>query len=147
MSPKQWVFDPGSGGVKIPDAVKRRTEQRIRTYAESHFAGKYTRLDIRFRSQFCYIDAYAEPELRQGWPPDDWPETRDEYIDRMRNTPIHLCRLRYFGREDGWGFAFYTYSSEKYELSIFDDGTFFGTPEDAFRISAGLYLSNPRSAS
>ncbi len=142
MSAKQWVFDPDSGGVKISAAVKRRTEQRIRAYAEAHYAGKYTRLDIRFRSQFCYIDAYTEPVLAEGWPPEDWPETREETIERMRNSPIHLCRLRYFGREDGWGLAFYTYSNEKYTLSVYDDGDFFGTPEDAFRIAAGFHLTD-----
>lgn len=142
MSGKQWVFDPDSGGVKIPATVKRSTEQRIRAYAEAHFSGKYTRLDIRFRSQFCYIDAYTEPVLTEGWPPDDWPETREEYVERLRNTPTHLCRLRYFGRVDGWGFAFYTYSNNKYTLSLYDDGDFFGTPEDAFRISANMYLLN-----
>ncbi|MCB0159451.1 MAG: hypothetical protein KDD83_15055 [Caldilineaceae bacterium] len=142
MAGKQWMFDPDSGGVKIPDTVKRRTEQRIRAYAEQHFAGKYTRLDIRFRGQFCYIDAYTEPILRDGWPPDDWPETREEYVERLRNTPTHLCRLRYFGGEERWGFAFYTYSNEKYTLAMYDSGEFLGTPEDAFRISARLYLNN-----
>jgi len=29
MSPKQWVFDPASGGVKIKENIKRRTEERI----------------------------------------------------------------------------------------------------------------------
>lgn len=140
-SRKQWVFAPDSGGVRISDALKRRTEQRIRKYAEEHFAGRYTKLDIRFRGQFCYIDAYTEPEpLTPGWPPPDWPETREEYLERLRNTPTHLCRLRYFGREDGWGFAFYTYSNEKYELSMFPSGQFFGPPEDAFEVSANVYL-------
>ena len=136
----QWVFDPDSGGVKIPEAVKRRTEARIQRFAAENYAGKFTRLDIRFRSQFCYIDAYTEPHVHEGWPPPDWPEPREQYIERLRNTPTHLCRLRYFGREDGWGFAFYTYSHEKYELAMFDSGDFFGTPEDAFRLSA-VYLS------
>ena len=57
----RWVFDPDSGGKKIPDAVKARTERRLRDYAEKNFASRYTRLDIRFRAQFCYIDAYTEP--------------------------------------------------------------------------------------
>jgi hypothetical protein len=39
-------------------------------------------------------------------------------IERLRNTPTHLCRLRYFGGDE-WGFAFYAYSSEKYELAVF----------------------------
>ena len=55
---KRWVFDPDSGGKKIPETVKRDVTQRIEKYAAEHYAGKYTRLDIRFRAQFCYIDAY-----------------------------------------------------------------------------------------
>jgi hypothetical protein len=142
MTQKQWVFDPDSGGVKIPPAVRDRTEERIRRYAEAHFAGRYTRLDIRFRGQFCYVDAYQEPELvGPDWPPPDWPESREEYLERMRNTPLHLCRLRYFGNEDRWSFAFYTYSSERYELSVFPSGEFFGPPEVAFAISAEVYLT------
>lgn len=139
---RKWVFAPDSGGVRVPETVKRRTEQRIRKYAEEHFAGKYTKLDIRFRGQFCYIDAYREPEpLTPGWPPANWPETREEYLERLRATPIHLCRLRYFGDEDHWSFAFYTYSNERYELCMFPSGEFMGPPEAAFQVSAGLYLS------
>ena len=143
MSRRRWGFAPDSGGVKIPEAVKRRTEDRIRRYAEANFAGRYTRLDIRFRGKFCYIDAYTEPEpLGPNWPPPDWPESREEYLERMRNTPTHLCRLRYFGREEDWGFAFYSYGDEKYKLSVFLTGEFFGPPEDAFEVSAGVYLQN-----
>ena len=140
MSRGQWVFDPDSGGKKIPDAVKARTEARIRRYAEENFAGHYTRLDIRFRGQFCYIDAFTEPSLLSGWPPPDWPETREQVIERLRNTPTHLCRLRFFGKEEGWGWAFFTYSNEKYQLSMFPSGEFFGTPEEAFHLSAQMYL-------
>jgi len=136
-----WVFAPNSGGKTIPDTVKRRTEERIRRYAEQHYAGRYTRLDIRFRAQFCYIDAYTEPTPPPpGWPPPDWQETREEHMERVRNTPIHLCRLRYFGDEERWGFAFYTYSAERYELSVFPSGDFMGPPEEAFEASANLYL-------
>ncbi len=140
MSTGGWVFSPGTGGKKIPDAVKYATEQRIRRYAEEHFAGRYTRLEIRFRGQFCYIDAYTEPEdPGPGWPPPDSQETREQFLERLRNTPTHLCRLRYFGGER-WGFAFYTYSNERYELSVFPSGDFFGTPEEAFQVSAQMYL-------
>ena len=136
---KRWVYDPHGGGTKISDSVKLRTEARIQKYAEENFAGKYTRIEVRFRSHFCYIDAYTEPVLAPGWPPADWPETREEFIERMRNMPTHLCRLRYFGDEESWGFAFFAYSSEKYELSVFPNGEFRGTPEDAFQAS-GMYL-------
>ncbi len=138
---KVWVFDPDSGGVKIPERLKPEVVRRINAAAEEHFKGKYTRLDIRFRGHFCYIDAFSEPEVREGWPPTkDWGETLEEFIERLRNTPTHLCRLRYFD-DDRWGFAFYKYSDEKYESSIYPSGEFLGKPEDAFLTSASVYLS------
>ena len=137
MSP--WVKDPDSGGVKIPKVVQERIKQRILKYAEAHYAGKYTRLDIRFRSQFCYIDAYQAPQIEPDFPPANFPISREEYLEQIQNIPTHLCRLRYFGDEEAWSFSFYTYSNEKYELSMFKTGSFYGTPEAAFEASA-LYL-------
>ncbi len=73
MPKKVWMRDPDGGGVKIPPAVKARTEQRILRYAEEHYEDKYIRLEVRFRGQFCYIDAYTEPSSpgyirpRSGW--------------------------------------------------------------------------------
>ena len=104
MSP--WVRDPNSGGVKIPEKVRERVKQRILQYAENHYSGKYIRIDVRFRRQFCYIDAYKEPYLAPDFPPPDFPESREEYLERLRNSPIHLCRLRYFGDENAWSFSF-----------------------------------------
>ena len=136
----QWVFDPGSGGVNIPERKRREVKQRIEQFAAENYAGQYERLDVRFRGKFCYIDAYTEPFVAEGWPPEDWPETREEMIERLRNTPTHLCRLRYLGGDE-WGFAFYTYSNESYELSVFPSGKFSGTPEEAFTASA-MYLTS-----
>jgi len=140
MTPKQWVYDPGSGGVKVPPKIQADVEKRIRAVAEKEFNGKYTRLEIKFKKQFCYIDAYTEPVVQENWPPDNEFETRAQYYERLRSFPTHLCRLRYFSN-DSWGFAFYTYSNEKYELSTYDDGQFTGKPEDAFLISANAYLN------
>jgi hypothetical protein len=64
-SRKQWVFSPDIGGIKIPERVQRDVQQRLAAVAAERFAGKYTRLDIRFKAQFCYIDAYTEPPNRQ----------------------------------------------------------------------------------
>ena len=90
----------------------------------------------------CYVDAYMELEpLGPNWTPADWPETREQYLERLRTTPTHLCRLRCFGDEERWGFAFYTYSNERYQLAAFHSGEFFGTPEEAFHVSADVYLS------
>lgn len=135
-----WVLSPHTGGQKIPEAVKHRTEQRLRAHAEKRYKGRYSRLDIRFKGPFCYIDAYREPK-----PPDRWTppgETREQYIERLRNTPTHLCRLRHF-TEDSWSLAFYTYSHKKYEPCVFESGEWFGTPEEGFDIGAVVYLPEP----
>ncbi|MDQ7780015.1 MAG: hypothetical protein RDV41_09945 [Planctomycetota bacterium] len=134
-----WTLNPDSGGVKIPPDVQERTRQRILAHAEKHYKGKYTRLDIRFRGQCCYIDAYREPDVPKNWPPKDWKLDRDMYVEQLRNTPTHLCRLRYFGG-DRWSLAFYKYSDDKYELCVFHNGDFFGTPEEGLDVGA-VYLN------
>jgi hypothetical protein len=135
---KVWMPpDPNEGGVRIPELVKERVRRRVEAFAAKHYAGKYSRLDFRFRGHFCYIDAYQEPE------PGSYPEylrgreSEEEYYERTRQIPIHLCRLRYFGHEDRWSMAFYKYSDEKYELSVFNTFSFWGTPEEGFDTAAG----------
>ncbi len=139
-----WVRDPDRGGIPIPKAVQERTTKRIQEYAELHFVGKYTRLGIRFHKQFCYIDAYTEPDVPEPWPPPELPhltETREERIEQLREIPFHLCRLRYYGDENRWSFAMFGYSNEKYALTMLPSGDFYGTPEEAFAAAGGAYLS------
>jgi len=138
---KTWVYDPHSGGIKIPETVRVSTRKRILKYAEKHYSGKYLRIDIRFRSQLCYIDAYTEPYVPLDFDTSLFGEFREERIEQLRNVPTHLCRLRYFGDEDNWSMAFFTYSNEKYEPSFFNNGSFHGTPEEAFETSA-VYLQD-----
>ena len=137
--PKMWVYDPHSGGAKIPETLQHRLRQRILQHAEQHYSGKYTRIEVRFRSQFCYVDAYQEPSVDEHFDPQRFGITREQYIEQQRNTPIHLCRLRYFGREDHLSMAFFAYSSEKYEPCFFPNGTWEGTVEEAFD-SCAIYL-------
>jgi hypothetical protein len=134
-----WIKDPHAGGVKIPETIKETIKGRIVSYAEARYAGKYARIEVRFKGQFCYIDAYTEPFVPEDYDPLQFGETKEEYVERLRNTPLHLCRLRYKGDEEQWSMAFYTYSHNKYEPSVFDHGGFFGTPEEAFQTSA-VYL-------
>jgi len=136
---KVWMLaPPGTGGVPIPPRIQEQTRARIENYAAEHFAGKYTRLDIRFRTHFCYIDAFTAPPPYVQIP--GYPETEDELRERMANIPTHLCRLRYHGSDDRWEMAFYKYSDEKYELCILDNGSFYGTPEEGFDSAAQAYL-------
>lgn len=135
-APQVWVRDPHSGGAKIPPTVRKRTQQRILKDAEARYAAKFTRLDIRFRGALCYVDVYTEPAVPSRGLLRALGETRQQYLQRMRNVPLHLCRLRYFGDEEAWSMAFYTYSNERYEPCTFRNGTFYGTPEGAFEVGA-----------
>lgn len=133
-----WVYDPHSGGVKIPERVKQDTRRRLLAHAEKHYAGRYTRLDIRFKGPFCYIDAYCEPAAPAStWT--DKTETREQFLERLRNTPTHLCRLRHFAA-DRWSVAFYTYSHETYEPTFLPSGEAEGRPEEGFDVGA-VYLA------
>lgn len=139
MRRKIWMHTPHAGGTSIPSAVRQETEGRIRAYADKRYAGTFTRLDIRFRGALCYIDAYVEPPTPSRQLLRVRHETRQEYLDRVRAVPLHLCRLRYFGGAKTWSMAFYTYSNERYEPCTFPNGTFYGTPEEAFEVGA-VYL-------
>ena len=133
----RWLNDPHSGGVNIPPSVQERTKQRILAHAQANYAGQYIRLAIRFKNQFCYIDAFTEPSpLPPNFPPPDFHESSELFIEGLRNTPTHLCRLRYLGDQEAWSLAFYTYSNEKYQPCLFHNGTFFGLPEEGFDIGA-----------
>jgi hypothetical protein len=135
-----WVLNPHAGGRPIPAAVRQQTVQRIEAHAAKHYAGTYTRLDIRFRGALCYIDAITEPPEPAESLLKVIGETREQYYARVRNTPLHLCRLRYFDT-DRWSLAFYTYSNERYEPCAFMNCTFFGTPEEGFDVGA-VYLGS-----
>lgn len=136
---KIWMRHPDAGGVKIQPAVRARVTERINRHAQARYAGKFARMDIRFRGVFCYIDAYTEPEEPSAELLKITGETREHYLERMRAMPTHLCRLRYFGDEEAWGLAFYTYSNERYEFCVFHSGSFFGPVEEGFDVGA-VYL-------
>jgi hypothetical protein len=124
-----WSRQPDVGGVKIPKTVQQNTINRILRHAERSYRGHYDRLEMRFRGAFCYIDAYVYARVSIRFS----AESADAEID---DVPTHLCRLRYFGHEDQWSFSFFTYSNMKYELAVFPNGSFYGTPEEAFDVAA-----------
>lgn len=130
-----WVYQPHTGGKSIPPGVRARTERRILDYAAKHYPERFIRIDVRFHGALCYIDAYTEPDVPRGSAPPPG-ETRDQWIERLRGIATHLCRIRYFGSEDRWTFAWYTYAHEKYEPAFLITGNDSGTPEEAFETSA-----------
>jgi hypothetical protein len=135
---KVWMLSPHTGGKTVSPAVQDIVRQRILAHAERNYAGKYARIDVRFKGALCYVDAYEEPSVGKKHPTADIGETREEYVERLRNTPTHLCRLRHFD-VDRWSVAFYTYSHERYEPCILPNGEWFGTPEECFDVGA-VYL-------
>ena len=125
---KVWIYDPHSGGKPIPPATKVRTEGRIFDHVGKRYAGRFPRVDVRFRGALCYIDGYQErSDANSGsaQPNDD--------------VPLRLCRIRFFGDEDRWSYAHYNYSYEKYEPSFLLSGEFHGTPEEAFDTATQFY--------
>lgn len=120
MVQKYWVYDPQSGGQKIPPDVQKQTYDRIMAHARKIRPKQADSLRIHFKSHFCYID----------------------FLEKVsgRTVPMQLCRLRYFGKPDEWSMAFFTYSHEKYEPCLFASGKWLGTPEESFEIGA-VYLT------
>jgi hypothetical protein len=113
-----WYYNPHTGGRPIPPEVQSRTRARIAAHAAKRHAGRYDRLEVRFRGALCYVDAHENGE----------------------SQPTHLIRMRYLGDPDRWSLAFYTYSHERYEPCLFADGSERGTPEAAFDVGA-VYLA------
>jgi hypothetical protein len=131
------MFNADGGGRKIPEHLKTQVRRRIEAYAKRHYRGRYLRLDIRFHGPFCYVDALVEAETGGGT---IGGETAKERRERLRNTPLHLCRLRHFSA-DRWSCGFFAYSSEKYEFCVARGARdCFCTPEQCFATAADPYL-------
>jgi len=114
-----WMFDPNSGGVKIPAKEQKQICEQILQYVS--IIAPEVRVDIKFRGQFCYLS------------------TREE---TKQNCPMIMpvCRLRHF-RIDKWSVALYSYGSDKYEPCILESGKWDGLLEEALKIG-NLYLDN-----
>jgi hypothetical protein len=132
---KQWSFDPHHGGEPISLPLRNHLQQRLDRHAAMKYSGLYTRIELRFRGPLCYMEAYREPEEPDPQLLRILKESREVYMDRVRNVPVHLGRLRHLSG-DRWTYAFYKYSDEKYELCTFPNGTWFGSPEEAFDVGA-----------
>jgi hypothetical protein len=135
---RQKALSPHTGGKPIPEAVQNAVRLRILNHAQAHYAGKYRKIEVRFNGALCYVDAYQEPAPGSEVVAALTSETREQYVERIRNTPVHLVRLGYFD-EDRWSLSFYTYSHERYEPCSYPNGEEFGTVEQAFDVGA-VYL-------
>jgi hypothetical protein len=103
----------------IPESTKTSLHQRLTARARERWP-RIERINLRFRTGFAYVDAVvAEGET------------------------LRLCRLRYTGYANEWGFAIYRASHGDYEDSFLSTGLPFGPAEDALDTASGLYLADP----
>ena len=56
---------------------------------------------------------------------------------------LPLCRLRYGGSANHWGFAIYRASHDDYTDSFLPNGQTAGSPEEALDCACGLYIGGP----
>lgn len=112
----------GAGSIGVmarpPDLIKAALRQRLETHRCLRWS-QLTGLRVRFRGDYAYIDADENGDI--------WP----------------LCRLRYTGTIEVWGFAIHLASRDGYEDSVLPDGQHTGTPEQALDCACGLYLGDP----
>ena len=107
--------------ARPPDPVKTALQQRLDTHRRVRWP-QLNGLQTRFRGNYAYIDADIDDEDGDLWP---------------------LCRLRYTGTIDAWGFAIHLASRNSYENSVLPNGQHTGTPEQALDCACGLYLNDP----
>lgn len=106
-----WVYTPHHGGKKIPSEMYKDICKKVESFERARPWYPKTKLKVRFKAQFCYIDTIEEGDGRL----------------------FHLCRLRLL--HDGWSFALYTYSNECYEPCAFPDGNSVGEIKDALKMA------------
>lgn len=102
-----------------PTSTKDSLTSRLHRHARTRWPG-LAGLEVRFRTNFAYVDG----RLADG-------------------TIQKLCRLRYGGSANSWGFAIYRASHDDYEDSFLPTGSWTGSPEEALDCACGLYLSDP----
>jgi len=102
-----------------PQSTKTSLGQRLRTRARERWPA-LAGVNVRYHGAFAYI----EGQLTDG-------------------TVLPLCRLRYGGYANQWGFAIYLASKDGYEDSILPSGYPAGTAEEALDCACGLYLNDP----
>lgn len=103
----------------IPDSTKNSVTYRLSTRARERWP-QIDRVTTRFKGGFGYVEAVL---------PD--------------GDTLRLCRLRYAGYANLWGFAVYRASHDDYQDSVLPTGSSAGTVEDALDTACGLYLNDP----
>ena len=102
-----------------PESTKISLGQRLRERARERWPALAT-VNVRYRGRFAYVTG----ELADG-------------------TALPLCRLRYGGYANRWGFAIYLASKDGYQDSILPSGYPVGTAEEASTAPAASTSTTP----
>jgi hypothetical protein len=105
--------------ARIPESTKTSLDQRLTARAKERWP-QISTVNLRFRAGFAYVDAVL---------PD--------------GEILPLCRLRYAGYANAWGFAIYRASHDDYQDNYLPTGMAGGTAEEALDTACGLYLNDP----
>jgi hypothetical protein len=103
---------------KIPQSTKDSLQSRLADHARQRWP--QIRVHVRFRGGLAYVDA----QLPDG-------------------DVLPLCRLRYGGYANEWGFAIYRASHNDYQDNYLPTGVTAGPSEEALDTACGLYLNDP----
>ena len=105
--------------ASIPTSTQASLRQRLSDRARERWP-QLAQIQVRYRAGFAYVDGV----LADG-------------------AQLRLCRLRYAGYANQWGFAIYRASHNDYEDSYLPTGSMGGAAEDALDTACGLYLGDP----
>ena len=102
---------------RIPDDVRAQVDAIVEQFNEKVLRGRRSFYIPRYRGSYLYLD-------------------RND-----RGRVLHVCRLKYNGAMDNWGFAIYKYSDERYAADEWFPGDehIDGTVEGAMRAGLGAY--------
>ena len=101
-----------------PESMQHHLRQRLGEHAATRWP-QLSGVQVRYRAGFAYVDAVVD------------------------GGTLRLCRLRYAGYANQWGFAIYRASHDDYEDSYLPTGYPVGTCEEALDTACGLYLNDP----
>ncbi len=138
------IYNPHVGGKKIPAQVRLRTDQRIQAYAQRNYAGRFTRIEVRFGAFLVLRLALLElEEPRRGdVAPQNVPrDTRTVPCSAARTSAV-LSDCGFFGGQHRWTDAF-IHERAGSAPCMFDTGADHGTPEEALDV-ASVYLPETR---
>ncbi|MFN2151770.1 MAG: hypothetical protein ACK2T5_09260 [Anaerolineales bacterium] len=104
---------------KIPPDIKAQVDEIVANFNRTVLKNQPRRwFSTRYRGQYLYLD---HPKTYRTWP---------------------VCRLTYTGKMDGWGFAIYKYSDERFDPDEWffpGSGQIDGTIEGAMRAGLEAY--------